>query len=414
MACALKKPFHFCAGVCRKPKIVKFSFLARLSIGKITGCSYLPVMKLDKLRPDKYLKYLYLPNLFTTKRTKEILSVNPTVIPQRAEAKDVVVTVFDYNQDTLEERKSSTVAEVLAFKTSGKTTWINIDGLRKAEVETVCAHFDVHPLVVEDILSINQRPKLDEADNSIFCLLNMLYYNEETFAVEQEQISVILAKDVVISFQEDAHRDVFTPLRERLRMPNTKLRQRGADLLCYALLDMIVDHYFIVMEKLGQRIEEVEDEVTRGNNPRSLAHVTLLKKELIVLKRNFSPVREVVNGFLRSDSELLEDRHTKYYKDVYDHIVQAIDLSDNYRDVMVSLHDLHINNMNMKMNEVMKVMAIVTCLLAPATVIGGIFGMNFDENVNFFHQRWGFYTAVGLMLVIPAGMLVAFRKRGWF
>ena len=371
-------------------------------------------MNLDKLRPDKYLKYLYLPNLFTSNRTKEILSVNPTIMPVREEAKEVVVSVYDYNAETLEEKKLTLVGDCFRYKTSGRTTWINIDGLRKAEVEAVCAHFDIHPLVIEDILSINQRPKLDEADNSIFCLLNMLYYNEETHAVEQEQISIILAKDVVISFQEDAHRDVFTPLREKLKMPNTKLRQRGADLLCYSLLDLIVDNYFLVMEKLGDRIEVVEEEVMKASNTRALAHITHLRKELIVLKRNFNPVREVINGFLRSESELLEDRHTKYYKDVYDHIVQAIDLVENYRDVMVSMQDLHINNVNLKMNEVMKVMAIVTCLLAPATVIGGIFGMNFDENVNFFHQRWGFYTAVSLMLIIPIGMLMMFRKRGWF
>jgi magnesium transporter len=176
---------------------------------------------------------------------------------------------------------------------------------------------------------------------------------------------------------------------------------------------MIVDHYFIVMEKLGLRIEDVEEEVTRGNNPRALSHITHLRKELIVLKRNFSPVREVVNGFLRSDSDLLEDRHTKYYKDVYDHIVQAIDLIENYRDVMVSMQDLHINNVNLKMNEVMKVMAIVTCLLAPATVIGGVFGMNF-ESIPWLHNPYGFFGAVAFMLLIPIGMLWMFRKRGWF
>ena len=371
-------------------------------------------MNFDKLRPDKYLKYLYLPNLFAAKRTKEILSVNPTVIPHREEAKEVVVSIFDYNAESMEEKKLGAVDETFLYKTSGRNTWINIDGLRKSEVESVCAHFNIHPLVVEDILSINQRPKLDEAESSIFCLLNMLYYNEENFAVEQEQISIILGKDVVISFQEDARRDVFNPLRERLRMAHSKIRQRGADFLCYVMLDMIVDHYFVVMEKLGNRIEEVEEEVTRGNNPRALTHITRLRKELIILKRNFSPVREVVNGFLRSESELLEDRHTKYYKDVYDHIVQASELSENYRDVIVSMQDLHINNVNLKMNEVMKVMAIVTCLLAPATVIGGIFGMNFDTNVNFFHQQWGFYTAVGIMLLIPLAMLFVFRKRGWF
>jgi magnesium transporter len=367
-----------------------------------------------KLRPEKYLKYLNPTNIFAPKRTKEILSANPTVIPHREEAKEVTVCVFDFDSEHLEEKKLSSIEGCLHYKTSGRTTWINIDGLRKADVEAVCLHYDIHPLVIEDILSINQRPKIDEAENSIFCLLNMLYFNEKDFAVEQEQISIILAKDVVISFQGDPHRDVFNTLRDKLKIVNSKIRQRPADFLCYVMLDMIVDHYFLVMDKLGDRMETVEEEVTRGKNPRALAHIMQLRKELIVLKRNFSPVRELVNGFLRSDSELIEERHTKYYKDVYDHIVQAIDLVENYRDVMMSLQDLHINNVNMKMNEVMKVMAIVTCLLAPATVIGGVFGMNFDENVNFFHQRWGFYSAVAMMLLIPIGMLWMFRKRGWF
>jgi magnesium transporter len=370
-------------------------------------------MNLDRLRPEKYLKYLYLPNFFAPKRTKEILAVNPTVIPHREEAKAVVVSVFDYNADSIEEKKLVSVNGSFDYKTSGRTTWINIDGLRKADVESICANYDIHPLVVEDILSINQRPKIDEADNSIFCLLNMLYYNPENFSIEQEQISIILSRDVVISFQEDAQRDVFNSMREKLRMPTTKIRQRGADYLCYSLLDLIVDHYFVVMEKLGERIEQVEEHVTRAENTRALEHITQLRKELIVLKRNFSPVRELINGFLRSESELLEDRHTKYFKDVYDHIVQAIDLVDNYRDVMVSLQDLHINNVNLKMNEVMKVMAIVTCLLAPATVIGGIFGMNF-EVIPWLHNAYGFFGAVAIMLIIPIVMLWLFRKRGWF
>ena len=370
-------------------------------------------MNLEKIRPDKYLKYLNPTHLFSTRRTKEILSANPTVIPHREEAKEVRISVFDYNADLLEERKMSAITDCFIYKTSGRTTWINIDGLRKADVEAVCTHFDIHPLIVEDILSINQRPKLDEAENSVFCLLNMLYYNEETHAVEQEQISIILSKDVVISFQEDAHRDVFTHIREKLKSHGSKIRQRGADYLCYNLLDMIVDHYFVVMEKLGDRIEIVEEEVSRGNNPKALAHITQLRKELIVLKRNFSPVREVINGFLRSESELLEDRHSKYYKDVYDHIIQATELSENYRDIIVSMQDLHINNVNLKMNEVMKVMAIVTCLLAPPTVIGGVFGMNFSK-IPFADHNLGFFVTVGVMLVIPIIMLYLFKRRGWF
>lgn len=365
------------------------------------------------MRPQKYLRYLILPNLFGTQRTKEILSVNPTIIPQREEAQDVVVSIFDYDANTFSEHKLDSVEECLKFSESNRVTWINIDGLRKNDVETVCNHFSIHPLVIEDILSINQRPKMDEVDNIMLCLLNMLYYNEENQTVETEQISIVLGKNFVISFQEDASRDVFNPIRNRLRLNNSKLRQRTADYLCYSMLDMIVDNYFVVMEKLGEQIELVEEEVIRRSNTRSLGKINLLRKELIVLKRNVAPVRDLLNNIIRSESELLEDRHTKYYKDVYDHIMQAHDLSENYRDIMVSMQDLYINNVNLRMNEVMKVMAIVTCLLAPATVIGGIFGMNFDV-IPYIHNKWGFFIAVGTMLIIPIWMLFIFRKRGWF
>ncbi len=268
-------------------------------------------MNLEKLRPEKYLRYLYLPNLFAHKRTKEILAVNPTIVPSREEAASIEVSVFDYNAEMVEEKKELGIVGCFDYKTSGRTTWINIDGLRKTEIESICAHFDIHPLVVEDILSINQRPKMDESENFIFCLLNMLYYNKEEFTVEHEQISILLGKDVVITFQEDAKRDVFNGLRDRIRLANSKIRQRGADYLCYSLLDLIIDHYYVVMEQLGERIEQVEEEVTRGHNPRALEHITQVRKELIVLKRNFAPVRELVNGFLRSESDLLEVRHTK-------------------------------------------------------------------------------------------------------
>jgi magnesium transporter len=241
----------------------------------------------------------------------------------------------------------------------------------------------------------------------------MLYFNKEHGCVETEQISIVLGRNVVITFQEDPDRDVFNPLREKLRMHYSKLRQRGADYLCYSMLDIIVDNYFLVMEGLGEKIEDVEEEVIRNTNTLALAKITQLRKELIILKRNIAPVRDMITSIIRSESELLEERTIKYFKDVYDHIVQAHDLCENYRDVMVSMQDLYINNVNLRMNEVMKVMAIVTCLLAPATVIGGIFGMNF-ETIPLLHNHWGFYISVGLMLLIPIWMLRMFRRRGWF
>lgn len=365
-------------------------------------------------KSEKYLRYLNPLSLFGTNRTKEILNINPTVNISRKDAEKVFITVYDYDENSLTECSHDKVEDSFSYKTNKHISWINIDGLRKHDVESISEHFSIHPLIAEDILSVGQRPKTDEVDNILYCLLNMLYYNETTQTVEQEQISIVLGKDFVITFQEDPDRDVFNPIRDKLKMNKSKLRQRGADYLCYSMLDLIVDNYFFVMEKLGDRIEQVEEEVIRNSNKRSLARINQLRKELIILKRNIAPVRDLIGGIIRSESELLNDYTTKYFKDIHDHITQAYDLSENYRDIMLSMQDLYINNVNLKMNEVMKVMAIVTCLLAPATVIGGIFGMNFDENVNFFHQPWGFYTAVALMLFIPVWMLWEFKKRGWF
>ena len=362
---------------------------------------------------NKYLRYLPLASLFGTQRTRELFQYNPTILPVREEANEVKIYVYDYSAGHFEEHNPAHAADCFSFRGNEHITWINIDGLRKQDVETICNQFGIHALLAEDILSVGQRPKMDDVEGILFCLLNMLYFNETTRTVETEQISIAMGNDFVISFQEDGSRDVFDPMRNKLKMVNSKIRQRGADYLCYSMLDLIVDNYFVVMESLGEQIELLEGEVIRRSNTRSLAHINHLRKELIVLKRNIAPVRELINGFIRSESDLLDDRTTKYFKDVYDHIVQAYDLTENYRDMMMSMQDIYINNVNLRMNEVMKVMAIVTCLMAPATVIGGIFGMNF-EAIPLLHNKWGFYISVAAMLFIPLVMLYLFRKRGWY
>src|SRR6185436_3360312 len=212
---------------------------------------------------------------------------------------------------------------------------------------------------------------------------------------------------------EEPDRDVFNPIREKLKVAGSKLRTAGADYLCYSMIDIIVDNYYTVLEQLGEHIETLEENIVRYGNAHSLAHIINLRKELIVLKRTVNPVREVVNGFLRSETDLVADRVTKYFKDVYDHIVQANDLVENYRDIMTSIQDLYLNKVNLRMNEVMKVMAIVTCLMAPATVIGGIFGMNF-QSIPYIHNQYGFWIAVSLMVVVPLFMIYLFKRRGWF
>lgn len=352
-------------------------------------------------------------NPFNLLRTKRILNVNPTLPPERKEPDDINLFVYDYDAENIQEVRIKKVEDCFAYKHSSRVTWINVDGLRRKDIEEICTHYNIHSLVQEDIMSIGQRPKMDDIDDVIYCLLNMLYFNPHDSTVETEQISVILGDKFVLTFQEDASRDVFNPLRDKLQFRNNKIRQSGTDYLFYTLIDLIVDNYFIVMEKLSEKIELLEEDIVRNANKQTLARISLLRKEMIVLKRNIAPVRDMVNGILRSESSLLEERTEKYFKDVYDHIVQANDLAENYRDMMMNLHDLYLSNVNLKMNEVMKVMAVVTCLLAPATVIGGIFGMNF-ESIPWLHNPYGFFIAMTLMLLIPVVMIYVFKKRGWF
>ncbi len=363
-------------------------------------------------KPTQYLEYILNPfNIF---RTKEILKVNPTVIPDRRE-EDIPTKIFvyDFNQNTLEETAVEKVEDSYHFLQSDKISWINVDGIRKTDVEKICEHYNIHYLIAEDIQSVNQRAKMDEIDNVLYCVLNMIYFNDTHGSVESEQVSIVLGQNYVITFQEDAKRDVFNPIREKLKIAGSKVRTNDADYLCYMMLDLIVDNYYIVMEKLGERVEYLEEDIARQPNNRTLSKINMLRKEMIVLKRTIAPVRELVNGFLKSENKLLSEKNEKYYKDVYDHIIQANDLAENYRDMLMSLQDLYLSNVNLKLNEAMKVMAIVTCILAPATVIGGIFGMNF-ENVHWLHNNGTFIVATFLMVAIPVVMVYIFKKRGWF
>jgi magnesium transporter len=350
---------------------------------------------------------------FIKERTRAV--VNPFTPPKEKQllTDSVNISVYDYDEKEVRFTSTKLPEECYHFHNKPSITWINMDGINKTEVEKISNKFGVHFLIQEDILSYGQRPKMDDVENIVYVLLNMLYYNNETCGIEQEQISIVLSDKTVISFQEDASRDVFDPIRERLKLGAHKIRQRGADYLFYSLIDMIVDSYFQVIEKLGERIEIIEGKLLVKADKHSFQTINQLRKEIILLKRNTAPVRDLVAGLMRSESELLDERTTKYFKDVYDHIVQANELTENYRDMVMSLQDLYLNTVNLRMNDVMKTLAIVTTVMAPATVIGGIFGMNF-EVIPYAHQQWGFYATVSTMIVIPIIMIFWFRRRGWF
>ena len=362
------------------------------------------------MRTEKYLSFIKpLERLIT----KKVLQVNPTVASLRKEPEKTEIFVYEYNSASVDCHELNSIEETFKYLESTKNLWINLGGLKKVDIDKICEHFGIHPLIAEDILSSGQRPKMDELNSLIFCLLNMLYLNKEFSSVESEQISIVLGSNFVLSFQEDATRDVFDLLRQKIKIAGSKVRDNKADYLFYSLIDLIVDNYFVVMEKLGEKIEDLEEDIVHRADTRTLAKINFLRKEMIFLKRNISPVREMINGILRSETALIDGKTERYFKDIYDHIVQANELAENYRDMMINLQDLYLSNVNLKMNEVMKVMAVVTCLLAPATVIGGIFGMNFIR-IPWLHNPNGFFIAVGLMLIIPVWMIWEFKKRGWF
>lgn len=337
---------------------------------------------------------------------------NPVKIERPLPAIEPVYSIFHYDAHKLEERKGA--PEFECYQTSTlDITWINIDGLKKEVVEKICSFYRVHPLLVEDILSIGQRAKMDEVEDRIFCLLPMIYFNEQKNGIDIEQVSIVVGKDFLISFQEDASRDVFDPVREKLRNNNWRIRERSSDYLCYSLLDVIVDSYFGVIEKLGNSIEALEEKLIARTDQMAFTEISLLRREVMILKRSIQPVRELVNGMLRSDNKLVEERNEKYFKDVYDHITQANENCENLRDMLTNLQELYMNQINLRMNEVMKIFTMVSLLLAPATVIGGIFGMNF-ETIPLSHQKTGFYISVSVMFIIPALMLLYFKKKKWF
>jgi magnesium transporter len=353
----------------------------------------------------------YLPQLVRYKKKR--ISYDPTIIPEvRTSSIEAVYSVFNYNEKNLNEYQSKNTLDWNLTSTEYRTTWINADGLRKEEIEEMCNFFKVHPLLTEDILSIGQRAKMDEVENRLFCLLPMIYFNEANKCIEQEQVSMVIGPDFLLSFQEDATRDVFDPLRAKLRNEHQRIRERGTDYLCYSLLDVIVDSYFVIIDKLSHNIELIEDKLISNQEQGLLSDISHIRKEVMLTKKAIAPVRELVNGFLRTEHDLIEPQNEKYFKDVYDHITQAYEDCEGLRDMLSNLQDLYMNQINLRMNQIMKIFTMVSLLLAPATVIGGIFGMNFDR-IPLLHDQKGFYFSVAAMLTIPLFMLLFFKNKKW-
>jgi magnesium transporter len=334
-----------------------------------------------------------------------------TLIPIGTDgAGEVRISLIDFGEDHFEERAIQRIEEIFPFKESPTVTWINIDGVQNTEViEKIGGHFGIHPLVLEDIVNTSQRPKMEDFGDYLYVVLRMLYLEKDE--VRSEQVSIILGPNFVISFQERPG-DVFDPVRERLRNAKGRIRKMGADYLTYALVDMIVDNYFIILENFGERIEGIEEELIDRPSPDTLQVIHTLKRELIFLRKSVWPLRELISGLERVESELIADTTPIYLRDVYDHTIQVMDTVESFRDMVSGMLDTYLSSLSNRMNEVMKVLTIIATIFIPITFVAGIYGMNF-ENMPELSWPWGYFGALGIMGCIGTAMVVYFKRKGW-
>jgi magnesium transporter len=323
----------------------------------------------------------------------------------------VKVSVFDFDADRVEERAEVPLADCAPMRDSATTTWIDVDGVHVAGVvEELCGHFGIHPLVVEDIVNTAQRPKVEDHEGYLYLVVRMLRRDAEG-ELRSEQVSILLGPHWVISFQEEPG-DVFEPVRERIRTGKGRIRKSGPDYLAYALLDAVVDHYFVVFEPYGDRVEELEADLARNPDPEVLEAIHRLKRELIGVRRAVWPLREALSALARTESPLVRKQTGVFLRDVYDHAVQVIDTVEAFRDTVSGLLDLYLSSVSNRMNEVMKVLTIIATIFIPLTFIAGIYGMNFRFMPELL-WRWGYFGALGVMAAVAIGMVVYFRRKRW-
>jgi magnesium transporter len=321
------------------------------------------------------------------------------------------ISVIDYNGRDLHEIEIEDVNELASYRNQDSVTWINVEGLYNVGIiEQIGNIFGIHPLAMEDILNINQRSKVDFYDRYIYIVLRMLNYNEILDMFEAEQISIILGNGFLISFQEEPG-DSFNPVRERIRK-HGKIVERGADFLAYSLLDIIIDGYFVALERMGEWIETLEGDILQKPSNKRTLEISDLKRDAIFLRRNIWPVREVVHTLTRNDEALIASETRFFINDLYDHVVQVIDNLENDRDMIGALMELYLSNISNRMNEIMKTLTMIATIFIPITFITSLYGMNF-KYMPELDYKYSYPIVLGVILLISVVMIMYFRKKKW-
>jgi magnesium transporter len=335
----------------------------------------------------------------------------PIYLGQQREGK-IDLTIFKYDENGYEEFCAMNSHEVINSIGDDHVTWVNIDGIFMPElVKNIGEGLELHSLTIEDIMNSDHRPKVEVFEDYIHFTMKMLTYNQEHKRIDAEQISFILGDDYVLSFQETPG-DVFDPIRDRIRLSKGRVRNKKADYLIHVLIDVIVDNYYIIIDHLQAEIESIEESVIKRSSEADLHSILKLKKELLFLRKSVIPVREAVSALTNTDSELVGDSTRLYLKDVYDHTLHIVDSIENYREMLNSLMDIYLTGLSNRLNNVMRILTVISTIFIPLTFIAGVYGMNF-EVIPWAHEEWGFYAVSGIMLVMGVVMLFWLRHKKW-
>jgi len=327
------------------------------------------------------------------------------------EISESAVHVFEYDGDNVLEYQGKEIEQITIHKETSLTSWLNVIGISdEAYIESLGAEFGLNSLIMEDVVNTQQRPKIDEYEDNIFGVFKMLYLNEEDELVS-EHVAIVLMKDTLLVFQELPD-DVFDGVRDRIRSKSGRIRSRGADYLFFALLDTIIDNYYIVLENIGHKIEVLEDEVYSNPKPEVAQKIQSLKKEVLKVRRWVFPVKELVSRLIDTENPLIQKDTKLFLRDALDHSLEINESLQIYREMSMSLMEMYMSNMSNKMNEVMKVLTIMASIFIPLTFIAGVYGMNFD-NMPELHYEYGYYVVWVVMILLFLGMLIYFKRKHW-
>ncbi len=328
-------------------------------------------------------------------------------------AAECSISIVQYSTDRLIKHDIRTIGALRQLQNKALITWVNVDGLSDTSViEEIGQELNIHPLVLEDILSTHQRPKLEEYEHYLYLVIKGISVDRQShFHLRYEQISILLLANYVVTFKEKAD-DTFKPIYTHLQNGKGRLRQFGSDYLAYVILDTIVDEYFVVEDSLDEIIDTLEDNLLLNANTSILQDVQQLRRELITMKRSISPLRDLLAIIQRTDTALLQEKTLRYYGDVYDHVLRVTDSLDSYRERIAAMQDIYLSSMSNKMNETMKILTIFASIFIPLTFITGIYGMNF-EYMPELKWHWGYPFLWVLFIFISVGLLIVFRRKKW-